>query len=567
MTSFLGEEFAERLSRVPVHVGGVGRRSLRPRPAVGQVRARFVRVPPPLLLPHRGPRRRARPRRARPPRREPLRADPDRRRAHRRRAVHGRRAAAVHPRDGREVDADAPVRLAPLLARRAGRRRAGERARACSRATRRSSSSPRGRAASPRRSTSATSSPSSASASCASRSRRTRRSSPSPSSAARSSTSRVANLERARQAAPRARRSRSSRSSLLPGGQLPLPTKYRIYFGEPMHFDGRPRRRRRRHRGEGLARARDGPVDGQPRPEGAKAHLLVRTMENGEPQLRDSEPRSSPAAKPRSEVAGDGAVLITGICGRLGKGVARVLHRERRVVGVDRRPFPDKPKDIEHRQVDIRRKKLKDVFRSGDIAGRRPPRRHARPARVGGRAPLVERRRLREAPRVRRAVPGPEARRPLERERLRPAAGQPAVPHRGRAAPRRRRTSARSAISSRSTCSRRASSGSTPRPRRSSCARCTSSGRVRNAPSNYLRLDPVPTAPRLRPDGAGHPPGRRRPRDRARARARRPRHLQPRGPRAVAALAHHQDPRAPAHLPVPYSLGEGHCCAACGRCG
>ena len=27
---------------------------------------------------------------------------------------------------------------------------------------------------------------------------------------------------------------------LLPGGQVPLPTKYRIYFGEPLHFDGDP---------------------------------------------------------------------------------------------------------------------------------------------------------------------------------------------------------------------------------------------------------------------------------------------------------------------------------------
>jgi 1-acyl-sn-glycerol-3-phosphate acyltransferase len=27
---------------------------------------------------------------------------------------------------------------------------------------------------------------------------------------------------------------------LLPGGQLPLPTKYRIYFGEPMRFRGDP---------------------------------------------------------------------------------------------------------------------------------------------------------------------------------------------------------------------------------------------------------------------------------------------------------------------------------------
>jgi 1-acyl-sn-glycerol-3-phosphate acyltransferase len=27
---------------------------------------------------------------------------------------------------------------------------------------------------------------------------------------------------------------------LIPGGQLPLPTKYRIYFGEPLNFDGDP---------------------------------------------------------------------------------------------------------------------------------------------------------------------------------------------------------------------------------------------------------------------------------------------------------------------------------------
>jgi UDP-glucose 4-epimerase len=66
------------------------------------------------------------------------------------------------------------------------------------------------------------------------------------------------------------------------------------------------------------------------------------------------------------ELAG-GAVLVTGICGRLGKRLARVLHRGRPVVGVDRRPFVDKPKDIHHVQVDIRRKKLKDVFRANDI--------------------------------------------------------------------------------------------------------------------------------------------------------------------------------------------------------
>jgi UDP-glucose 4-epimerase len=60
-------------------------------------------------------------------------------------------------------------------------------------------------------------------------------------------------------------------------------------------------------------------------------------------------------------------VVITGVCGRLGKGLARRLHRERAVVGVDRRPFPDKPKDIEHKELDIRRTKLKDVFRIGRV--------------------------------------------------------------------------------------------------------------------------------------------------------------------------------------------------------
>jgi len=57
-------------------------------------------------------------------------------------------------------------------------------------------------------------------------------------------------------------------------------------------------------------------------------------------------------------------VLVTGICGRLGRRLARVLHREGRVVGVDRRPFRGKPKDIAHYDVDLRRKKTKDIFRS-----------------------------------------------------------------------------------------------------------------------------------------------------------------------------------------------------------
>jgi UDP-glucose 4-epimerase len=88
--------------------------------------------------------------------------------------------------------------------------------------------------------------------------------------------------------------------------------------------------------------------------------------------MSDTVERRSPGATRKRAGApatthNHGSVLVTGICGRLGKRLARVLHRERLVVGVDRRPFVDKPKDIVHAQVDIRRKKLKDVFRANDI--------------------------------------------------------------------------------------------------------------------------------------------------------------------------------------------------------
>jgi UDP-glucose 4-epimerase len=62
-----------------------------------------------------------------------------------------------------------------------------------------------------------------------------------------------------------------------------------------------------------------------------------------------------------------GAVLITGIVGRLGKHLCRVLHRDGPVVGIDRRDFPERPKDVVFHQVDIRRKKMRDVFRAGNI--------------------------------------------------------------------------------------------------------------------------------------------------------------------------------------------------------
>ncbi len=62
-------------------------------------------------------------------------------------------------------------------------------------------------------------------------------------------------------------------------------------------------------------------------------------------------------------------IVITGIAGRLGRLVARRLHREGdgRVVGIDRREFVGRPRDVEHIRVDIRSKKARDVFRAGDV--------------------------------------------------------------------------------------------------------------------------------------------------------------------------------------------------------
>lgn len=57
------------------------------------------------------------------------------------------------------------------------------------------------------------------------------------------------------------------------------------------------------------------------------------------------------------------SVAITGISGNLGRALAKLLHTETHLVGIDRRPFREQPKDVVHHQVDIRKKKLDDVFR------------------------------------------------------------------------------------------------------------------------------------------------------------------------------------------------------------
>jgi UDP-glucose 4-epimerase len=67
--------------------------------------------------------------------------------------------------------------------------------------------------------------------------------------------------------------------------------------------------------------------------------------------------------------AGDlGPVVVTGICGRLGRDLSRVLHRRRKVIGVDRRAFIDLPGDVEHHQLDIRSSRMREIFRHGVAA-------------------------------------------------------------------------------------------------------------------------------------------------------------------------------------------------------
>jgi len=61
----------------------------------------------------------------------------------------------------------------------------------------------------------------------------------------------------------------------------------------------------------------------------------------------------------------EGAVVVTGVCGRLGRRLARALHRQCRVIGLDRRPFADRPRDVEHHELDLRSARAREVFASG----------------------------------------------------------------------------------------------------------------------------------------------------------------------------------------------------------
>jgi UDP-glucose 4-epimerase len=61
--------------------------------------------------------------------------------------------------------------------------------------------------------------------------------------------------------------------------------------------------------------------------------------------------------------------VITGVSGRLGQLLARRLHRipNTSVIGIDRRPFPRRPADVEHVRIDLRRKQCEDLFRTHNV--------------------------------------------------------------------------------------------------------------------------------------------------------------------------------------------------------
>jgi UDP-glucose 4-epimerase len=77
--------------------------------------------------------------------------------------------------------------------------------------------------------------------------------------------------------------------------------------------------------------------------------------------ITNSEPNGAAPAVPEEPAVEP--VLVTGICGNLGRILARSLHRTQPVIGLDRRPFVGKPADIEHYAVDLRKRRVEDVFR------------------------------------------------------------------------------------------------------------------------------------------------------------------------------------------------------------
>ncbi|MBN1946263.1 MAG: SDR family oxidoreductase [Bradymonadales bacterium] len=71
--------------------------------------------------------------------------------------------------------------------------------------------------------------------------------------------------------------------------------------------------------------------------------------------------------KPRRRPPAKQKLVITGISGRMGRLLARRLHKEYEIIGIDRRGSRYLPKNVTVYQMDIRRKACEDIFRKGGI--------------------------------------------------------------------------------------------------------------------------------------------------------------------------------------------------------
>jgi UDP-glucose 4-epimerase len=69
----------------------------------------------------------------------------------------------------------------------------------------------------------------------------------------------------------------------------------------------------------------------------------------------------------RRDIQAGSAIVITGISGNLGRLLTKRLHTRHAIIGIDKRPFEGKPKDVTHYRIDVRRRKAEDLFRSQDI--------------------------------------------------------------------------------------------------------------------------------------------------------------------------------------------------------
>ena len=63
-----------------------------------------------------------------------------------------------------------------------------------------------------------------------------------------------------------------------------------------------------------------------------------------------------------------GKIVISGVAGSIGRLLARRLILEKKVVGIDMRPYPGKPRKVELHHLDMRKRKVEDIFRKEQIS-------------------------------------------------------------------------------------------------------------------------------------------------------------------------------------------------------